>query len=181
MALFISEYLKLPYLRIENPYFGKPTVNFEKIEGGLYLSAVPDRCQTCVDSRLIPETPPELVQKQVDELMDRLNREHGINISEVPEPEGWRAKSAKNRAEAIAPDHPFTLRAVRAYKRALGTDPVIGGCPAVTIAMVLIEKGIPAIICGPGSISRAHTADECVPVDELLKAARIYTALMADM
>ena len=30
--------------------------NFEKIEGGLYLSAVPDRCLCCVDSRLIPET-----------------------------------------------------------------------------------------------------------------------------
>ncbi|MCE5250842.1 M20 family metallopeptidase [bacterium] len=181
MALFINEYLKLPYLKVENPYFGRPTVNFEKIQGGLYLSAVPDRCQVCVDSRLIPETPPSLVQKQVDELMSRLNREHGINISEVPEPEGWRARSAKNGAASISPDHPFTQRAVRAFKHALGVDPVIGGCPAVTIAMVLIEMGIPAIICGPGSISKAHTADEFIPVDELLKAARIYTALMAEM
>ena len=47
--------------------------------------------------------------------------------------------------------------------------------------MVLIEMGIPAIICGPGSIAQAHTEDEFVPVDDLLKATRIYTALMAEM
>lgn len=58
MASFIQEYLKLPYLQVENPYFGKCTVNFEKIEGGLYLSAVPDYCLVCIDTRLIPETPP---------------------------------------------------------------------------------------------------------------------------
>lgn len=181
MALFILEYLKLPYLQIENPYFGKCTVNFEKIEGGLYLSAVPDHCQACVDSRLIPETPPELVQHQVDGLMERMNREQGINIREAPQPKGWRAVTARNRAEFIPPDHPFTLRIVDAWKKALGKDPVISACPGVTIAMVLIAMGIPAIICGPGDMSKAHTDDEYVEVDQILKAVRLYTALMAAM
>jgi len=181
MALFISEYLKLPYLQVENPYFGTPTVNFEKIEGGLYLSAVPDRCQACVDSRLIPETPPKYVQKQVDELMERLNREHGINVSETQQPEGWRAVTAKSKAEAIPADHPFTQRIAAAFKKALNTEPVIGGCAGVTIAMILIEMGIPAVICGPGALSKAHTEDEFVPVGDLTKAARLYTAIMAGM
>jgi len=181
MALFILEYLKLPYLRIENPYFGKCTVNFEKIAGGLYLSAVPDRCQTCVDSRLIPETPPELVQEQVDALMERMNREQGINIHEVPQPEGWRAVSARSKAEFIPPDHPFTLRIADAWKKALGREPVISACPGVTIAMVLIAMGIPAVICGPGDMTKAHTDDEYVEIDQILRAARLYTALMAGM
>ena len=181
MTLFIQEFLKLPYLQVENPYFGKCTVNFEKIEGGLYLSAVPDRCQACLDSRLIPDTPPEMVQEQVDALMARLNENPGIAIKEVPEPEGWRVVSSKAKAEVIAADHPFTRRVVKAYRDGLGAEPVIGGCPAITIAMVLIEMGIPAIICGPGSIAQAHTEDEFVPVDDLLKATRIYTALMAEM
>jgi acetylornithine deacetylase/succinyl-diaminopimelate desuccinylase-like protein len=47
--------------------------------------------------------------------------------------------------------------------------------------MVLIEMGIPAVICGPGSIRQAHTDDEFVLVEDLPRAARIYTALMADM
>ena len=181
MALFIREFQKLPYLEIENQYFGKPTLNFEKIEGGLYLSAVPDRCQACVDTRLIPETPPAMVQEQVDALMERMNREHGISISEVAQPEGWRVVTSKGAAEMIPADHPFTLRAVDAYRNAFGEEAVIGGCPGVTIAMVLIRRGTPAIICGPGSLAKAHTEDEYVEIDQLLKSARIYTAMMAEM
>jgi acetylornithine deacetylase len=181
MALFIIEYLKLPYLQMENPWFGKCTVNFEKIEGGLYLSAVPDRCLACLDSRIIPETPPELVQCQLDGLMERMNREHGINICETEEPEGWRATGAKLKAEAIPADHPLVLRAVEAYKRALGKKATISACPGVTIAMVLIGMDIPAIIFGPGSVAQAHTEDEYIEIDQLPKAARCYTAMMAGM
>lgn len=181
MALFINEYLKLPYLQVENPYFGTCAVNFEKIEGGLYLSAVPDRCISCVDSRLIPETPPEIVQNQVDELMDRLNREHGICIRETQEPENWRPGAAKLRAESISPDHELTRRVKKAVELGTHKKAVISGCPGVTIAMVLIEMGIPAVICGPGSIAQAHTEDEWVQIDQLTQAARVYTALMAGM
>ena len=181
MAHFINEFKKLPYLQVENPYFGKCSVNFERISGGLYLSAVPDSCIASLDSRLIPETPPELVQRQVDELMERMNRDHGINIREVDPPKSWRETNAKQKAESISPDHKLTQRVSRAVEYATGKEAVIGGCPAVTIAMVLIEMGIPAVICGPGSIAQAHTEDEFVPVDQLIMAARIYTALMADM
>ncbi|MFC1551227.1 M20 family metallopeptidase [Candidatus Latescibacterota bacterium] len=181
MVHFISEFKKLPYLEEENPYFGKCTLNFERISAGLYLSAVPDVCTASLDSRLIPETSPEAVQKQVEELMNRMNSEYGINIREVDPPEGWRVSNAKNKAEFIPADHEFTLRASAALKRALGRDAVIGGCPGVTIAVVPIQMGIPAVICGPGSIAQAHTEDEYVEVSQLPDAARIYTALMADM
>jgi acetylornithine deacetylase len=181
MALFIGEYLNLPYLQVENRYFGKCTVNFEKIEGGLYLSAVPDRCMSSVDSRLIPDTPPELVQKEVDGLMDRLNREHGINVRESSEPGDWRPSSVKLKAEFISPDHALVQRVKNAVELGTGEDAVIGGCPAITIAMVLTEMGIPAVICGPGSIAQAHTENEWVETDQIKKAVRVYTALMAGM
>lgn len=181
MAHFIIEYLKLPYLTVKNSYFGTSTVNFEKFNGGLYLSAVPDRCIAVVDSRLIPETPPEYVQKEVDELMARMNRDYGINISETRMPEGWRPGDFKLKAEAISADHELTHRAARASERATGEKAVITGCPGITIAMVLINMGIPAVICGPGSIAQAHTEDEWVELDQILKATRTYTAMMAEM
>jgi len=181
MCLFINEYFKLPYLNVENPYFGKCTVNFEKIEGGNYLSTVPDCCIACIDSRLIPETPPELVQKQVQQLMERLNRENNINISEIEEPEGWRAGGTKLKAEFISTDHALTRRVARAVELGTEKKSVIGGCPAITIAMVLIKMGIPAVICGPGSLAQAHTEDEWIEIEQIYKAARVYTALMAEM
>ena len=181
MALFITEYLKLPYIQVENPWFGKCTVNFEKIDGGLYLSAVPDRCVACLDSRIVPDTPPEMIQAQLDDLMERLNRECGVNISETAEPEGWRVRGGKAKAEFIPVDHPLTRRAASAFRIANGRDAVIGGCPGITIAGVVIEMGLPAVIFGPGSIAQAHTADEYVPVSDLAQAARTYTAMMAEM
>ncbi|HUV06130.1 MAG TPA: M20/M25/M40 family metallo-hydrolase [Spirochaetia bacterium] len=181
MAFFIAEYIKLPYLKAENPYFGRCTVNFEKIEGGLFRSAVPDSCRACVDSRLIPETPPEVVQREVHELMADLKRTRGILVEEVEEPEGWRAHSAKYKAESIPEDHELTRRVVEAVKQATGRDPRLGGCPGGTIAGASIARGVPGIICGPGSIAQAHTKDEWVATDQLRDAARIYTALMAGM
>ncbi|MDP2982991.1 MAG: M20/M25/M40 family metallo-hydrolase [Candidatus Latescibacter sp.] len=180
-ARFITEFVNLPYLKVSNPIFGNSTCNFEKIEGGLYLAAVPDRCIVCLDSRLIPETPPELVQGQVDVFMERMRREFGMDVSEADEPKGWRDKSGKLKAEFIASDHPLTLLVAEAFRKATGKEAVIGGCPGVAFSMVMIEMGIPSVLCGPGNIAQAHTADEWVELDQIFKAARIYTTLMAGM
>jgi acetylornithine deacetylase/succinyl-diaminopimelate desuccinylase-like protein len=180
MVRFITEFLKLPYLQVENKYFGKSMVNFEKIEGGLYLAAVPDSCLACVDSRLIPETPPEVVDKQVNDLISRLKKEN-INIQEVDEPENWRAGSFRLKAESISVDDPLVKRAASAVEYATGEEARYGGCPAMTIVTVTIPLGIPSIIHGPGSIAQAHTEDEWVEIDQLVKACRSYAALMAEM
>jgi succinyl-diaminopimelate desuccinylase len=181
MALFIQEFLKLPYLQVESPLFGKCTVNFEKIEGGLYLAAVPDRCLACLDSRLIPETPPELVMEQINGLMEKLNSEQGISISETDSPKTWREYKGGSPAAFIPPEHEFVLRSKRAFERATGEIPVLSGCPGATLAGALILKGTPSIICGPGALAQAHTDDEWVEIQQIPKAARIYAALMEEM
>ncbi|MFA6470545.1 MAG: ArgE/DapE family deacylase [Candidatus Latescibacterota bacterium] len=181
MASFIQEYLKLPYLQVENPYFGKCTVNFEKIEGGLYLSAVPDYCLVCIDTRLIPETPPEMVMKQVYALMDRMNREQGIAINETDQPKTWRVDKGYSPAAFIPPEHELVRRSEKAIKRATGEKGLLSGCPGATLAGVMIMRGTPSIICGPGSIAQAHTDDEWVLIDQIPKAARFYAALMDEM
>ncbi|MHB9029536.1 MAG: M20 family metallopeptidase [Candidatus Latescibacterota bacterium] len=180
-AVFITEFLKLPYLTVSNPIFGNCTCNFERIEGGLYLASVPDRCTICLDSRLIPETPPELVQEQVDALIARLERERGISVREAEQPKGWRDRSARLKAEHISPDHPFACRISGAFRHALGREPVIGGCPGVAFPMIMIERGTPSVLCGPGYVAQAHTADEWVEIGQIREAARIYTTLMAGM
>jgi acetylornithine deacetylase/succinyl-diaminopimelate desuccinylase-like protein len=180
-AEFISEFLKLPYLSASNPIFGNCTCNFERIEGGLYLASVPDRCVVCLDSRLIPETPPELVQKQVNALMKRLKRDHGIVVRETEQPKGWRDHSARLKAEHISPDHPLVCRVSDAFRHTLGREPVIGGCPGVAFSMIMIERGIPAVLCGPGNVAQAHTADEWVELVQIHEAARLYAVLMAGM
>ena len=178
---FIQEYLNLPYLKIDNSHFGRSTVNFEKIEGGLYLSAVPDECLACVDSRLIPDTPPQLVQKQVDALINEINKSAPFKVIEREEPPEWRRKQTKYKAEALPARHPLIKRMAKAVKDATGKDAVIAGFPGMTITTAALEQGIPSVVCGPGSLMQAHTADEWIDTEQIVKACRIYTALMTDM
>ena len=46
-------------------------------------------------------------------------------------------------------------------------------------ATLTVEAGIPAVCFGPGDVHRAHTADEYVPIDDLVACAqRIALAAM---
>ena len=49
----------------------------------------------------------------------------------------------------------------------VGESVAVKGMSAWTDAALLNAAGIPAICFGPGDIQRAHTVDECVPVDDL--------------
>ena len=49
----------------------------------------------------------------------------------------------------------------------------VEGMTAWVDAALLNEAGIPAVCFGPGSISKAHSADEWAPVDEIERCARI--------
>ena len=40
------------------------------------------------------------------------------------------------------------------------------------------QRGIPAIVCGPGAIEQAHVVDEWVAVEALVDAAAVYASLM---
>ena len=45
----------------------------------------------------------------------------------------------------------------------------------------LVEKGIPTIICGPGSLDQAHTIDEYVEKDQIRLAEQYYMAMIMDL
>jgi acetylornithine deacetylase/succinyl-diaminopimelate desuccinylase len=43
-------------------------------------------------------------------------------------------------------------------------------------ALIWREAGIPTLVWGPGELALAHSAEESVPLDEILLAARLYAA-----
>jgi acetylornithine deacetylase len=60
------------------------------------------------------------------------------------------------------------------------TDPRIRGFDAVCHATNFMAAGMPAVICGPGSIQFAHAVDESVGVEELVQAAKLYALAAMD-
>lgn len=77
-------------------------------------------------------------------------------------------------------DAPIVASARRAWRDALGAEPVLGCFPGGTDARLFEERGIPTVIAGPGALVRAHQPDEYVTVDELTTAVTLYEAIAAD-
>ncbi len=47
-----------------------------------------------------------------------------------------------------------------------------------TEASLFSQKGLPAIVYGPGRIAQAHTADEWVALAELAEPTEVYTRIL---
>jgi acetylornithine deacetylase/succinyl-diaminopimelate desuccinylase family protein len=156
----------------EHPLVGRATVNAALIAGGSGPNVVPDRCEVDIDRRILPgESDPQTVRAPFLELVDRLRAEHPEVDIEV-ELREW-----SDAAEAAA-DAAIVRIARDAVTAETGRPPDDVGFTGITDArFYLNDAGIPSVILGPGSLSLAHTANESVPVDELVAAARIYARI----
>jgi len=158
---------------VEHPLVGRPTVNAALIQGGSAPNVVPDRCVIDVDRRVIPgETDPEQVRAPFVALIERVRQDHPEVEIEVVVRE-W-----TDAAEVEADSHIAGLtRAALAAET--GAPAVDRGFTGITDARFYINDAhIPTVICGPGSLSVAHTADEWVALDDLVTAARTYARLV---
>jgi len=176
MAKVILGLYDLPYMKVDDPLWGRSSMNVQRIEGGKAwgLSAsVADECSILIDSRLTARTPPEEVNRQVRALLDRLAAEDP-EFRIDPDATDFTAGGA---AVAISSDEPIVGIAKDAVHQVTGGEPIVSTCPGWTIASPIIGLGHPAIILGPGGLEQAHSADEWVAVDQVVAAARIYTLI----
>lgn len=153
----------------EHPLVGRPSVNAALISGGTAPNVVPDRCEVDVDRRTVPgEDDPHEVLEPFERLAASIRKEHpAVDLSFV----------VRQWLEAAEAPHDSAIAgAVRdAVAAETGRMPADVGLTGITDARFYINDArIPAVICGPGSLAQAHTANEWVSVDELTAAARIY-------
>jgi succinyl-diaminopimelate desuccinylase len=173
MARFL---LRLPEVLPDrqHPLVGRPTVNAALISGGSAPNVVPDRCEIDIDRRIVPgETDPDEVRAPFLALVRSIREEHPEVEIEVALRE-W-----TDAAEASA-DADIARIAVDAVGASTGAKPDLVGFTGITDARFYINQAhIPTVICGPGSLTVAHTADESVAVDELVAGARAYARMFA--
>ena len=93
----------------------------------------------------------------------------------------WRVRAAVAPAQPIfnaaAANPSFATRDPAAFAALLG-----GAAPIDvdfwTEAALLAERGIDAVVFGPGSIEQAHAADEYVEISDLELARQTFSALL---
>lgn len=140
-----------------DPVFDPPhtTLQVGVARGGAAVNIIPDRADVEIEVRSVPGQSPGAVMEQVlGDLAAIVGR--------------GRALRATHRVLSAYPALPYpadpTLGAL--LGRLTGHAPV----PAVsygTEAGLFQAAGIPSIICGPGSIARAHRPDEFILASEL--------------
>ena len=145
------------------------------ITGGEWLVTYPATCA---------------LECHIEYLPDRAD-EHGYGAAVEREFEAWIAEAAaaatrgcastrrRSRGASAACRRPRSRRTIRSCRRSsqagrdLGQPHQLGGLDNWHDGATLtVEAGIPAVCFGPGDIHRAHTADEHVPIDDLVACAQ---------
>jgi acetylornithine deacetylase len=137
------------------------TVQVGTIKGGSAVNVVPDHCEFDFEIRSLPDSPhqqlPQVLedwaQQQLLPDMRRVSADADIRLLPqvaYPALKDDPSMSALKQqcAGALAP-HPFE-------SVAFGTE-----------AGLFQQAGIPTVICGPGSITQAHKADEYIDIAQL--------------
>jgi acetylornithine deacetylase len=146
------------------------TVHVGTIRGGTVLNIVPERCDLAFEIRFIPGDDIGHLLARLREAADRLvtlDTRAAIDIDITNEYPGVET----------APDSGIARLALAAtggastYKTGFGTE-------AGLFTQML---GLNCIVCGPGSIDRAHKPDEYVTADELAECDMFLDRIVASL
>ncbi len=156
----IEEITRLPFLAQSHPLFPPaPWVTVGKIEGGFDTMVVPNRCVFQMDIRLLPGTSVEAACAELFGLMAQQGAE--MKILDVSKP------------SEIDAGHPLVRALVSAHEAVTGERPTPCGYYSFTDATHYLERGLPAIVYGAGSLGVAHSDHEWVSLAELEIVARV--------
>ncbi len=169
----LEEKLFPEYEKVQHPMLGPATFCISMIEGGSFINKIPDYCEIQIDRRLLPGDDYSKVRKEVETCLAGLLADHPEYDIEVLDPFLEDIAMDTDQNEVIV------KTACASCDQILGghkIEAMYGSCDASKLS----KNGIPSIVLGPGSMGKAHTNDEFVPIDELIAASEIYAQICAD-
>jgi len=146
-------------IRFEPPY---STLQVTLIEGGTATNIVPVNCSFVFDIRALPGLDPNEIETRLRRFAEKrcLPEMHEI----APE-----ADIRIERANAVPPFGAEPKSEVVALALKLTGQNETYGVSYGTEAGLFQEAGAPAVVCGPGDIAQAHTADEWIAESQIAK------------
>lgn len=143
------------------------------VSGGSAVNIIPDLCRLAFEVRSVPGVAPQDVSAKVLEELDALvtlAKAEGRVLSA-----NWKELSSYP-ALAPTPDANFVALVER-----LSGGAAIPSVSYGTEAGLFQAAGIPSIICGPGSITRAHRPDEYILREELAACMTMLERLAREL
>lgn len=150
--------------KVANRYdslLGNASLSITQIDGGQAPNMIPEKCQIELDWRLLPQDTKQSLDEELNILSEKLDA--GIErYLFIP-------------ASKINPDHEFVVSAVNSMREIKNSETRIGIFNATCEAPFLaVDKGIPTLIIGPGSLEQAHMANEYCYEHEIIEAAQFF-------
>jgi acetylornithine deacetylase len=154
-----------------HPLVGAPKIHTSMIEGGTNWSIVPDRCVVRLERRTVPGETTLLVMEEIREFLNSLKQEDGTFNAE--------ARSVFERPPLeTSSTEPIVQKLRQAVMEVTDADAPIVGVPYWTDGAILVHSSsIPTCIFGPGDIAVAHSPDEYIGVEDVLRAVEIYSTV----
>jgi acetylornithine deacetylase len=154
--------------RYDPPY---STIHIGVISGGTANNIVPKTCSFNWETRLLPTADENDIPDRINALarklepaMKAVSPQAGIHVAQANAIPGLAAEK----------DSPAELLALQC-SHSNSTHTVSYG----TEAGLFQQAGIPAVVCGPGSIEQAHKPDEFIAVTEL-RACEVFLQRLAE-
>lgn len=146
------------------------TIHCGVITGGEALNIVPGRCTAQFETRTIAADDPAALEARILALAEAVVAPHRARF-----PEAALTVTRTNAYPGLDTLHPGALAFARTLsgsngapiKVAFGTE---GG-------LFARDLGVPAVICGPGSMDQGHKADEFVTVEQLARCDAMLARL----
>lgn len=186
MRLVFGVELLASQLAINDQTLGSGSIAVTQIESSAgSRNVIPDRCEFVIDRRL---TLGETEARALAEVQQVILRE-GVRADVwVPEFAITSYTGQVLRGREVYPawlmpeEHPLIKAALRAVERALGARPRLGTWAFSTDGVYTMgEAGIPTVGFGPGDERLAHTANECIVLDDVLRAAHVYARMAQEI
>jgi acetylornithine deacetylase len=172
VALALEEYAQQLTQQQPHPRLGHSTLNVGRVAGGHAVNIVPDKCVFELESRLLPgEDGQQAVEKCEQFLREKLDESVQLTF-ETP--------YLIDPALETAPDAEIVEALARAQQEELGFHRELAGANYGTDGSKLARAGIQTVVCGPGDIAQAHTANEFVEIKQVELATRMYSHLLAN-
>jgi putative selenium metabolism hydrolase len=166
-----------------DPFLGAGSIVLTDIISEPYPghSVIPYRCQVTYDRRLLPGESKASLLTELSSLPGLEDIEYSLKLADIEERTytGKQLRGEKFFPAWLLPEtHPFVQTALNGLQSA-GLKPDIGAYRFCTNAAYSAGiAGIPTIGFGIGREEDAHTVDESIAVDDLLKAALGYQGII---
>ena len=149
-----------------HPQAGRESVFVGQMHAGEIFNQSPTSCQLSGTRRWLPGTNVEDVRQQLQAIFSEIEEPFGVQVNGQINTSGL--------SYEFSPDIPLVTSCQHAYHAATGSDLPLGTKPFADDGNQFVNlAGVPAITHGPDGRG-AHTVNEEVAVDELMRVALVY-------